>query len=184
MNLSRWVAVALMQHTARMLPRNRTLWAQAMLHEIDLISDDRVALRWAFGCVFTGYTERIRSIFTAPKPQLATPYAGVKGSDMSAQQLNRISGIAVLTLSLTALLPVAIPFVQMLLGHPPIHSRDEGSAAHIFQLSVCLCGLALLLFLATSDWRKTKAPILRRLAVPIAALALALAFAGVYFMNL
>ncbi len=182
MNLSRWVATTLMHHAIQMLPRDRTLWAQAMLCEIDHISDDRAALRWALGCVFTGYAERIRSSLTAHQPQLATPYATMKGSDMPSQQLNRISGIAALVLSLTALLPVAIPFVQMLLGHPPIHSRDEGASAHIFQLSVCLCGLAFLLFLATSDWHQAKSHILRRIAAPIAALTLA--FAGVSFMHL
>jgi hypothetical protein len=37
-------------------------------------------------------------------------------------------------------------------AHPP--ETDEGTLAHIFQLSVGLLGLAVLFFLITADWSR------------------------------
>jgi hypothetical protein len=92
---------------------------------------------------------------------------------MSEQQINRISGKVVVLLSLIALLAVLSGYFQ-----PP--QPDEGSAAHIFQLSIAGLLPAILVFLATTDWR---APLqsTRRLAFPAATLAVA--FGALYFLE-
>ena len=84
---------------------------------------------------------------------------------MSEQQINRISGKVVVVLSLIALLAVLSGYFQ-----PP--QPDEGSAAHIFQLSIAGLLPAILVFLATTDWR-TPLQSTRRLAFPAATLAVA-----------
>ena len=92
---------------------------------------------------------------------------------MSEQQINRISGKVVVVLSLIALLAVLSGYFQ-----PP--QPDEGSAAHIFQLSIAGLLPAILVFLATTDWR-TPLQSTRRLAFPAAALAVA--FGALYFLE-
>lgn len=66
---------------------------------------------------------------------------------MSGQQINRVSGVALIILSLTALLAVLSGYTQ-----PP--QPDEGAAAHIFQLAIVGVLPVILLFFATADWRK------------------------------
>jgi hypothetical protein len=66
---------------------------------------------------------------------------------MRAQQINRVSWIVLVILSLIALATVVSGFLQ-----PPQPQTDEGAAAHIFQLSVVAFVPATLLFLATADW--------------------------------
>src|SRR5262245_46750078 len=51
----RRLAVKLARHAARVLPEGCSPWAQAMQHEVDHITDDAAAVRWALGCVFAGY---------------------------------------------------------------------------------------------------------------------------------
>ena len=93
---------------------------------------------------------------------------------MSTDQINRVSSVAMGALSLTALLDV------LLLGYtrPPL--PDEGTGAHIFQLSIVALLPAGLLFLATADWAQP-ARIVRRLAVP--AVVVVLAFAALYYLE-
>jgi hypothetical protein len=57
----RWrrIAVLLAQHAARVLPRARSPWAEAMRRELDYVADDRAALRWAIGCVTASYTAQL-----------------------------------------------------------------------------------------------------------------------------
>ena len=89
-------------------------------------------------------------------------------------QINRVSAIALIVLSLVALLDV------LLLGYarPPL--ADEGAGAHIFQLSMAALLPVGLLFLATADWEQP-ARIARRLAFP--ALVVVLAFAALYYLE-
>jgi hypothetical protein len=92
------------------------------------------------------------------------------------RELNRASAIVVMLLSLIALLTVLSGYAQP--PHPP--DPDEGTAAHIFQLSIALLVPALLLFLATADWKQPWRSA-RPLAFPAAALVIA--FGMLYYLE-
>jgi len=92
---------------------------------------------------------------------------------MRGQQINRASGRALIFLSLAALLAVLSGY-----GQPP--QLDEGSAAHIFQLSIVALLPTILLFLATADWKKPFGSV-RRLAFPAGALVVA--FGALYYLE-
>ena len=92
---------------------------------------------------------------------------------MSGQQINRASSVISIVLSLTALLAVLSGYTQ-----PP--QPDEGTGAHIFQLSVVALVPTLLLFLATADWRQPLRNA-RSLAFPVATLVLA--FGALYYLE-
>jgi membrane protease YdiL (CAAX protease family) len=66
---------------------------------------------------------------------------------MRGEQINRIAGIVTIVLSLTALFAVLSGYLQ-----PP--QPDEGTAAHLFQLSILALIPIILLFLATADWER------------------------------
>jgi len=70
-------------------------------------------------------------------------------TSMRGQKINRVSGIGLIVLSLTALLTVLNGFTQPPQPPPP----DEEAAAHIFQLSIVALVPTIILFLATADWR-------------------------------
>lgn len=91
-----------------------------------------------------------------------------------AQQVNRVSSIVLIVLSLVALLDV------LLLGYTQPPLPDEGTGAHIFQLSIVALVPTGLLFLATSDWTQPVRT-LRRLAFPAAVVVLA--FAALYYLE-
>lgn len=92
---------------------------------------------------------------------------------MQGQRINRVSGQIIVGLSLAALLAVLSGYTQ-----PP--QPDEGTAAHIFQLSIVALVPMILLFLATADrsqpWRGA-----RPLALPAAALVVA--FAALFYLE-
>ena len=94
-------------------------------------------------------------------------------TSMRGQKINRVSGIGLIVLSLTALLTVLNGFTQ-----PP--PPDEEAAAHIFQLSIVALVPTIILFLATADWRQPW-----RSARPLAfsAAAVTLAFAALYYLE-
>jgi hypothetical protein len=92
---------------------------------------------------------------------------------MRAEQVNRVSSRIILVLSLIALLTVITGYFQ-----PP--QPDEGTGAHIFQLSIVLLVPMILLFFGTADWKKP-ARIARPLAFP--AVALVAAFAALYYLE-
>lgn len=56
------IAHRITQHAAKVLPHRRSVWARAMLSEIDHLPSRAGALRWAFGCVVASYFERIGSM--------------------------------------------------------------------------------------------------------------------------
>ena len=98
-----------------------------------------------------------------------------KGSDaMRAQQVNRVSGMVLVALSLTALLDV------LLFGYTQPPLPDEGTGAHIFQLSIVALVPTVLLFLVTADWTRPVRAV-RRLAFPAAVVVLA--FAALYYLE-
>ena len=69
------VALGLTAHAARILPPERSEWSQAMIHEVDNLASASAAVRWAVGCVFAGYVERmrtmVRSLISLPRWILA-----------------------------------------------------------------------------------------------------------------
>jgi len=92
---------------------------------------------------------------------------------MSEQRVNLISGRALIVLSVIALLSVISGYFQA-------PQPDEGTAAHIFQISVVLVLPAILLFLLTADWEqrwRSLRPLL------LSATALAVAFAALYYLE-
>ncbi|MFZ1919835.1 MAG: hypothetical protein WAU58_19850 [Terriglobales bacterium] len=92
---------------------------------------------------------------------------------MGGEQINRASGKIVLGLSVLALLTAASGYFQA-------PQPDEGTAAHVFQLSIVALVPMFLLFLATADWKRPLR-IARPLTVPAAALVLA--FAALYYLE-
>lgn len=97
-----------------------------------------------------------------------------KGSGaLRGQQINSASGKVVIVLSLIALLAALSGYTQ-----PP--QPDEGSAAHIFQLSIVALVLMTLLFLATADWRQ---PLRSVRPLAFSAAALVLAFGALYYLE-
>jgi len=95
---------------------------------------------------------------------------------MSTERIHRLSRMALIALSLVALLDVLVGF---LFGpHPP--PADEGTGAHIFQLAIVGFAGTLLLFLATADWREPGRSA-RLLALP--ATFVALAFGALYYFE-
>jgi hypothetical protein len=93
---------------------------------------------------------------------------------MRGQEINRVSGIALIVLSLTALLDV------LLLGYTQPPLPDEGLGAHIFQLSIVALMPTGFLFLLTADWTRPVRTV-RRLAFPAAVVVLA--FAALYYLE-
>jgi len=92
---------------------------------------------------------------------------------MRGQQINRVSSVVLAMLSLTALLAVLSGYAQ-----PP--QSDEGTAAHIFQLSIVALVPTILLFLATADWKQPWRSV-RPLAFAVAVLVLA--FGALYYLE-
>jgi hypothetical protein len=96
-----------------------------------------------------------------------------KALPMSAQQINRLCSKGLLALSLTALVAVLSGYLQ-----PP--RPDEGTAAHIFQLSIVALVPMTFLFLTTADWRQ-RLRSATLLALP--ATVLVLAFGALYYLE-
>jgi hypothetical protein len=92
---------------------------------------------------------------------------------MRVEQINRASSKVLIVLSLTALFAVLSGYAQ-----PP--QPDEGTAAHLFQLSIVALVPMTLLFLGTMD-RKQPLRSLRSLALP--AVVVVLAFAALYHLE-
>jgi hypothetical protein len=101
---------------------------------------------------------------------------------MRSDQINRASSAGLLALSFTALTTVFVGLVMraVLLGHMPPPEPDEGTFAHIFQLSIAGLAPVGLLFLATADWTQPWRTV-RRLAIP--ATAVLVAFSVLYYFE-
>jgi hypothetical protein len=89
------------------------------------------------------------------------------------QQINRVSSRVILVLSLIALFTVIVGYAQ-----PP--QPDEGSLAHIFQITIVLLAPMIVLFLGTADWKHPLSSA-RRLVLPAGVLGLA--FAALYYLE-
>ena len=92
---------------------------------------------------------------------------------MRVQKINRISGRAALVLSLAALLSVLSGYFQ-----PP--QRDEGVAAHIFQLSIAAVVPTILLFLVSADWRR---PLRNARTLAFTLASLVLSFGALFYLE-
>jgi hypothetical protein len=92
---------------------------------------------------------------------------------MREQQINRISFRIIVVLSFLALFAVFSGYAQ-----PP--QPDEGTAAHVFQLSIVALVPMILLFFGTTDWKHPSRSV-RPLAFPAAAVVLA--FAALYCLE-
>jgi hypothetical protein len=64
------IAARLVRHAAKVLPPKREHWADAMAGELAHIPDSPAALKWAVGCVFASYSERVKNM-TAVRPGLS-----------------------------------------------------------------------------------------------------------------
>jgi hypothetical protein len=89
------------------------------------------------------------------------------------QQVNRLSSVGVVLLSFTALIVVLWGYTQ-----PPL--PDEGTGAHIFQLSIVALVPVTLVFLATADWSR---PSRSAWPLSVAVVASTLAFAALYYLE-
>ena len=84
-------------------------------------------------------------------------------------------------LSLSALLTVLIGALFAVFGGSnPFREPDEGTGAHIFQLSIAALFPMTLLFFATGDWSQPGRSV-RRLVFP--AVAVVLAFGMLYYFE-
>jgi hypothetical protein len=100
---------------------------------------------------------------------------------MNNQTINRVIGRIVLGLSLFAMFLVCGATILTLLGRfNPSPNGDEGTAAHLFQLTIALLLPTGLAFLVTADWRQPL-QVAKRLTLP--AVALVVAFMTLYFME-
>src|SRR5262245_21916096 len=63
-------AHTLVRHAARVAPPERAEWFEAMTNEMSHLPQGTCATRWAFGCVFVSYTERMRAM-TRSTPTLS-----------------------------------------------------------------------------------------------------------------
>src|SRR5258708_6129249 len=91
---------------------------------------------------------------------------------MAGSRINLISGRGLLVLSLVALFTVMIGYIN-----PPQPNEDEGTLAHIFQLTIVAFGATGLVYLASADWRQ---PLKSMRALIAPAVALVLAFGALY----
>jgi ABC-type transport system involved in cytochrome c biogenesis permease subunit len=95
---------------------------------------------------------------------------------MTAPQINRLSAKVIIVLSVLALLTVLSGYTYP----PQSPETDEGTAAHIFQLSIVAVALSILVFLTTAEWKQPLRSV-RPLAFPVAALVLA--FGALYYLE-
>ena len=88
-------------------------------------------------------------------------------------QVNHLAAYAAIFLSVVALLAVLSGYTL-----PP--QSDEGTGAHIFQISIVLLLPALITFLTTADWQQPGRSA-RPLIIP--AVTLVLAFGALYYLE-
>ena len=96
---------------------------------------------------------------------------------MTRQQINRLSGVAPVAMSLLAF---AIVAAALATGFER-GEKDEGALAHLFQLLIVAQAPFILAFLATAEWDRL-VRVARWLALQVAALVLA--FAPVAYFRL
>jgi hypothetical protein len=165
--LLRRIAVALVAHAGEILPASRSLWGEAMKHELPHIEGDLEALRWAAGCVVASYVER----------------GGHKMDQTFGTIVRKPSAYLPLVMSLTALSLLGGAYIfSVATGHGgPSREPDEGAIAHLWQL--LMAGqLPVLVFFAIKWLPRAPRQTLYVLALQFGAVLAAMA--PVYFLNL
>lgn len=106
---------------------------------------------------------------------LYNPLAFAYYGSMSEREpeMNSLCEKAILFLSCLALLSVLSGYTQ-----PP--QTDEGTGAHIFQLSIVLLAPTIFLFLVTADWSR---PLRAVRPLALSTVALFLAFGALYYLE-
>lgn len=98
---------------------------------------------------------------------------------MGVQRVHSVSAAGLNVFSLIALATVLLGTLPVILsGTVPPPETDEGTAAHVFQLSIAALLPVGALFLATADWTRPSR-VARRLAAPT--VAVVVAFAVLYY---
>ena len=99
---------------------------------------------------------------------------------MTTEQVNRMSGITFIAFSLVAaVLVVSAAALAIVSGRPP-QPHDEGTAAHIFQVSVVIAAFSAFVFVGTADWQQ---PGRATRTLVAGALLVAVAFAVLYYFE-
>jgi len=161
------VAFALIAHAKKMMPPSRSLWADAMEHELQHIEGSLELLSWAAGCVIATYIER----------------GGRKMDQSFGMIVRKPSAFLPLAMSVTALALLGGAYIfGVATGQGGlVREPDEGSIAHLWQL--LMAGqLPVLAFFAVKWIPRAPKQTLCVLALQGGA-ALA-AMAPVYFLNL
>lgn len=159
-SILRAMALTLVKCAACLLPQSRAEWGEAMRNEIDHIASNFEAFTWAAGCVVAAFFE--------------------KNSDRTqvfAQMVKKPSALLPMAMSLLALAVVLITLATFGVSH----DRDEGAAAHIWQL--LMAGqLPLLLFFPIKWLPRAPTETLKIIAIQMAAVLAAMA--PVYLLHL
>lgn len=95
--------------------------------------------------------------------------------NMSREQINRAASKVILALAVIALVTVLSGYT-----HARQPETDEGTGAHIFQLSIVALLPMILLFMGTADWKQPWKSV-RPLLLPLAALVVA--FGALYHLE-
>ena len=125
----RATAIALIEYAASLLPQARAKWGSAMRNELDHIPGDIKALRWATGCVVAAFFEA--------NPDRPHAFTNI---------VKKPSAFLPLAMSLLALAVVLVTLAMF----GVTHDKDEGTAAHIWQL--LMAGQVPLLFFFALKW--------------------------------
>ncbi|MBC5814907.1 MAG: hypothetical protein GIW97_00055 [Candidatus Eremiobacteraeota bacterium] len=94
---------------------------------------------------------------------------------MSRQTINRMSAIALIVLALIAFSTVLSGYIFRVPSH-----GDEGTQAHIFQLSVAASMVALFVFATTADWKR---PLKTATPIALQTVILLFSFLGLYLLE-
>lgn len=154
------MASALIAHAFSVLPPWRAAWGEAMKSELNHIEGDFEALAWACGCVIASYFQRRRDRSLVFRKLLKQPSAFIP-----------------MTKSLMALVVVLVTITVF----GVTHDKDEGTAAHLWQL--LMAGQIPLLAFFAIKWLP-RAPKETLYVIALQAVAVLAAMAPVFLLHL
>lgn len=159
-SLARRMASTLIAHAFSVLPPWRAAWGEAMKSELNHIEGDFEALVWACGCVIASYFQRRRDRSLAFRKLLKQPSAFIP-----------------MTMSLMALVVVLVTITVF----GVTHDKDEGTAAHLWQL--LMAGQIPLLAFFAIKWLP-RAPKETLYVIALQAVAVLAAMTPVFLLHL